>query len=357
MCGGTTVVEAPKPSAEESALMSEQAETLRDYSDYQELLLPIQLEQAGYELITDADGNQSIQPIEGYQSLQDTQIELAQAAADLNQQILQGQLSQQEAQQAFMDKQLEIAQSSQESLLDYLNKGPTELEQELSEIGLLQADRLKSALMGELPVAEATTQAYEKDKERLAENLARKLGPDWETSTPGIQAQNELEQRWQVIMDAEKRGEINQGAGLFQSGVGLAGNLNNNTFQQRLSTSGYNTSGLTNMSSPYNPGALGNISAGYQGVLGGYSQSYQPYQYYSGLGLEADMFNAEQKNQATAGLWGGLGNIAGMALGGPLGGMLGGALFGGGSAAAGGAAGLGGAATLSPVNESSAYWI
>lgn len=402
MCGGDDVyVEQPKPSQAEQDLMAQQTALLEQQQEFYGQVFPLLLAEGGYEYDSDPiTGEVTLQQSPGYQNLQEAQLQLAQTAADLNQQILEGQISQQDAQQQYQQTQLalsqqgleynqammgymqdylpqqaelaqtamdlnqrvvegqlsmqdaqleyqkeslEMASATQKALLGYLNKPKSALEQRMEEVGLLQADYIEKALKGELPVSEATMQTEEEERAQLAESLSRKMGSNWQTTTAGIQAMSEFDQRWEVIKDAERRGTIQSGMGSLISGAGVAEGTNAQQFQQLLGLAGQYggsgsssmvnaglggllstpmySSGLANVASPYSGlgSAASGISSGYGNLMSGYGQALQPYQYYSGLGLQANMANAQMAAQGSSGLWGGIGSILG---------NIGGGLFG-----------------------------
>lgn len=327
MCGGggTTVVEAPQPSQAELDIQNLQLEQLQKQTSLYESLYPAYGEMLQQQLglgqqalgLDQATLDYMKSTQDSQQAYQTQQLELEKTAQRLNKQIIEGQLSMQEAQQEYQNKQLQLAQEAQQSLSDYLNQEPSAYQKRLEEVGLLQADRIEKALKGELPVSSATTQAYQEDKKQMAESLSRRLGSGWETSTPGIQSMNDLEQKWEVIKDQERRGEIASGMGSLYQGIGLSSALGGQNYNQLMGLSSYSPTGL--LSSNYNTQGLyanpytgmSGISGGYSGLAGQYSSALQPYQYYSGLMNQANIVNAQSSAQAQSGLFGGLGSMFG----------------------------------------------
>lgn len=278
----------------------------------------------------------------GEQEYRNMQLQLAVKSNELNQQVVEGQLNMQQANQAFQQAQLSMQMQLNQALIGYINKPKSEYEQRMEQLGMLLADRTEQAIKGELPVSEATQEAYADQRRLKEEDLKRQLGEDWANTTPGIQSMGEFDRNWQIIMDAERRGEISQYTGLVQSGVGIAEGADQAKFStlaglsRGYSGSGqqyapfsysgsgfanpsYQTSGLINVSSPYTNQGLGMIGQGYGNILSGYGQAAQPYQFYNNLGMQANMANAQYAAQASSGLWGGIGNIVGMGLGGWMG--------------------------------------
>ena len=261
--------------ANEEDIQEGQGETLEDWEWYQQQMLPLLLRQSGYEVITDDAGNRSIQPIEGYQS--------------------------------FQDKQLELSQSGMDAMLKFMedNQMSDEAREALNEVTMLQATRQKKALAGELPISLATQQAEGDARARMEEGLSRQMGSGYETTTPGIQSLGEFTQRWETIKDQERRGEIATGASNLYGGLNVGNQLDSTRFGQNLAAS----------QSPFN-NAYANVPMGYQGLMGGYASAMQPYQFYSNLGQQAGMFNQQMSAQEDTALWGGIGALVGTIFGG-----------------------------------------
>jgi len=203
-------------------------------------------------------------------------------------------------------------------LEDYLDREPTELEKQWEEVSLLQADRLEKALRGELPVSEGTQKRYEEEKKSMQERLSRKLGSGWEESTAGIRAMNEFEQRWQTIMDAERRGEIAQGAPMLLSNLGYQ-------YQTEVGRGYGQPMGIAQPSPGFARGisllqgagtyGYGQSMAGFEGMSQAYTRAYQPYQFYTGATMQAAMHNAQMAMREREGKGQLFGTIAGGLLG------------------------------------------
>ena len=104
-------------------------------------------------------------------------------------------------------------------------------EQRLStDIGRLASERELSALKGELPVDPALEREIGETEQELQERMFRQLGGGWETSTPGIYARAQHEQRASELRDAMRRGEMTTSEALYQSRSGSLAEA-----QQRLS--------------------------------------------------------------------------------------------------------------------------
>jgi hypothetical protein len=107
-------------------------------------------------------------------------------------------------------------------------KTPADLKRQEAEQLLL--DRQLKALRGELPVAPGLLRDLGKQQQVLKEQLRRNLGEGFATSSPGIEALANFNQRRNEVLEAARRGDIQQAGELAaQSGV-TGGNL----LQQRL---------------------------------------------------------------------------------------------------------------------------
>jgi hypothetical protein len=154
-------------------------------------------------------------------------------------------------------------------------------------------DRSEAALKGELPINPALTRDLDEQEGTLRERLYKQLGPGWETSTPGIEALANFNKRKSELFDASRRGDLTlaESLGLAREGAGL------NTFGATMSAG--------NRFLPTAQGAASG-AAGYGGAaqalasnrLAEYSGSLQSYQ-------------IEQQNNPWAGVFGGVGRLAG----------------------------------------------
>jgi hypothetical protein len=281
MCGGAPdPVPAPEASWEERQLQIKQAEAI----DLQNELLTTQM----------AETRAAREEMKEFYSIYDK-----------------------ETMQGLLSAELELTQKSLAMMNEYIDREPTELEQKLENISLLQAERTEKALRGELPVSEGTQQRYEEEKGNLQERLSRKVGSGWEESTPGIQAMGEFEKRWGALMDAERRGEISQGSSLLLSQMGFSTDLARAQQWQQPGSVANPTSafgrgiGLLEGSSSYGYGAS---LSGLRGMGSSISEAYQPYQFYAGLSHDANKFNAEMAQKASQAQMEFIGGLAGSAM-------------------------------------------
>lgn len=126
------------------------------------------------------------------------------------------------------------------------------MDKNLYDLGTMQYQRLQDAYAGNLGISPALESDLAQQKAMIAETLAQKLGPNWMTSTPGIQAMSAFEQKANLIREEARRAMISEGQGLLLENLGYQGN----TRQQQLSN-------LVNIPSAR---YQGNLSAG-QGLL------------------------------------------------------------------------------------------
>lgn len=95
------------------------------------------------------------------------------------------------------------------------------LEQQTYDLQKLAAERELKALRGELEIDPATERGIKEQEQELSERMYRQLGAGWETSTPGIQARAEQQQRALEMRDAIRKGEMTTTEALAQSRAGM----------------------------------------------------------------------------------------------------------------------------------------
>jgi len=180
-----------------------------------------------------------------------------------------------------------ITQLSQEQ--QYAAMSP----QQQQQYDLQQAayDRQMAAYAGELPVSPALEADLQKQQEMIGERLSQSLGPDWMNSTSGQQAMSEFQTKAELLREESRRGAMSTQAGIY----GGMSQLGSGSQQQML-------------------GNLGSYPGATSGLFGNLQQGQQSGQYYSGLGLQANMANSQLEAQKWAGLMGGMGSLAGAGL-------------------------------------------
>ena len=199
---------------------------------------------------------------------------------------------------------------------------------------LLSLERERKALLGELPLSESGQQQKADEFSTFKEAMSRAghviEGDDPETAvattTAGIQSLKAFNERFGLLEDAERRGELTQGAQAVLARTGVASDLGARRMaglvQFPLAASGLSTSaaGLVQ--------GLGmrNVRPDYGAAAGQYSGLLQPYQFGRSLEAKIGMANAERSFAASqqsaankAAMWSGLmeagGAIAGAAAG------------------------------------------
>ena len=156
----------------------------------------------------------------------------------------------------------------------------------------LQQERVINALEGKLPVSTALENDISDREKVLRETLAQKLGSNYETSTPGIQALAEFNKKADELREQSRLGEITSGTGLMLNQMGF------------LETSAKSTTSM-----------FGGLPSRYGTQVATAGQALQPYQYYNGLNAQIAMQNAQNQNQYNSGLMGGIGSLMGAGIG------------------------------------------
>jgi hypothetical protein len=209
---------------------------------------------------------------------------------------LTSQMNNANAQSEYQAKQMALAEEMEPAYLKqlgYQRNAETGKLEEIpeDELTTLYKDQLTKALKGELEISPALEESLNKQGSQMEQSLSNRLGPQWQTSTSGIQANKAFQQQADLTREEARRGLISNSTGLYSNMKSLDSNLN--------------TQGLGNLNSslsPYTTGA--NVINPYGSD---YSSIYQPYQYYAGLANNANVANAQANAGGMAGLMGGLG--------------------------------------------------
>lgn len=264
-------------------------------------LMPFQLEQQGYRLTKDADGN-----VTGAEVIQG-------GAADLQNQ--------------YNLSQLKTGQQQQ-------------------EMNQMLLDRAKKAAAGELPVDPALQRQFDEGRTTLESQLRGSLGTGYASSTPGMQALADFEKKKQETIYAAQHGEISTADQLAMAGQQGAlqprmydpnAALNSGSSARFLQGIGMNPAGQASMAqaavgSKFNGASgFGTLSQLYsQGVQQFSNQRQRDYQ-----NTMADYAQRQQQGQTYGSIAGGviggvvgsivpgIGTAAGATLGGALGGYAG----------------------------------
>jgi hypothetical protein len=94
------------------------------------------------------------------------------------------------------------------------------MDKNLYDLGMLQYDRLNDAYSGNLGISPALEADLSKQQAVLEQTLAQKLGPNWATSTPGIQAINEFQKQAGLVREEARRAMLSEGQGLLLQNLG-----------------------------------------------------------------------------------------------------------------------------------------
>ena len=314
--GGDTTVEAPQPSEEERALQAKQLELIEQEEADTAALRPFLLqslgliedpaltaeEQTEFDALTakrDAQGEIQKQKKQegatafisffGAKDKEDVSEEVTVIAGEDFTDADAARLAELQAKQ---DEGVVLREMTEEEIDSGLT--PSELRQK--EIQTLTEERQILALKGELPISEAFKQQKQNEWEKFKEANAQKgiviEGDTPEegvsTSSPGIQAIRQFNERFDIVEDAQRRGEISQGTANLASITGTI----SGTKQQEF-----------------------NNFIGFPGRTAGTSQrvgaAFQPFQFNSQMQFDANQANAANSAANTQALLGGFGSLAG----------------------------------------------
>ena len=176
-------------------------------------------------------------------------------------------------------------------------KAQQDLAAQQTQIGLLQGERTKRALEGNLPVSQGTIDRKASDFQLLKENLARSgnaiIGDDpssaYSLSSPGVQALKAFNQQYGTIEAQERQGQIDTGTQGYLQAVGLSGNAaqNNVSATGQMSNPGGYASTSTSLT-PSNAMVPNNTS-----LIQGYSSAMNPYLQQQQLSQQQGQFNTQ----------------------------------------------------------------
>lgn len=177
-------------------------------------------------------------------------------------------------------------------------------EEDLNDyISTQLAERELKAFTGNLPVDPALQYEFENQQLQMEETMRKRLGPDWRTTTPGMQAMDIFSRRKTDIIGAQQRGELQLAEALTQSREGSQLNTMSTTFGNMLGTAGY----------PYTTGAaFAQNAAGYSNPLGLLQQDRWNRNNYN---QQTAMFNAKSSQASMGNLFGGIGSMVGTGAG------------------------------------------
>ena len=159
----------------------------------------------------------------------------------------------------------------------------------------LQLERQNKALKGELPLSEGLLQQKSKEFSQFKEAMARagnpiegdEPGSAIAQTTSGIQGLKSFQDRWGLVEDAERRGELTVGQQTINQTMGVATDIGRSDLAAKEGFPQRTTGLLTNV-----------------------SNAMQPYQFDKSMQFQANMQNAAN----SAGLLSDIGNVAGMGM-------------------------------------------
>lgn len=206
---------APKPTAEETALQQEQLSALRQERAETEAFKPLLYKQMGLrEVARDLSPEQ-----------------LARKS------VIEGELSKWRAapqSDSWLGKPVSSRIQALETELAGIPRTSLEeipWEERLAsmspqeragyELNALYLQRQRDAMEGKLPVSPAMEAELTQQRSDIEANLSRRLGSNWQQSTPGIQAMGEFNKRAGLLREETRRGQISSGEGLLGARMGL----------------------------------------------------------------------------------------------------------------------------------------
>lgn len=240
---GSTHVEAPKPTKEEIEIQREQLRLMRESAKKQENLEPFILKSLG--LAKNPDGTyRKMTEDEYYSSL-------------------------------------------------------TDLERKVYDTTKLMLERQQKALRGELPVSESLRQTKEREWKLFKEAMARAGNPIYgdtpeeatSPTTAGMQSIRQFQERFGILEEAERRGELSAGTSAALQMLGVTRDLGNMDRQD----------------------LYGHIAAPAQ-LAGSYSGLLAPYQRQRELEFQTNYANAASKSGLLGSFLGTVGTLGGALL-------------------------------------------
>lgn len=308
-----TKVSAPKPTAEENALRSEQTALLQAQRDIllqqqkqQNALLPLFAQQMGFDLQFDSQGN----------VIGGTQSENAKHMKDLQDQVLEKSLNQMLNPESdpLYAQQMQLYKTQLQRMQDDAQLDPQRMDIEKQLL-----TRSQKALAGELDLDPALERDITGQRQALQERLQSQFGPGYDTSSAGIEAMNRFEESASVLRSQARHGELTlseqlslarQGADQAQGAAGIGAASaplpGVNPLQSGGFAFGLNQGGNAGL------GQFGQILGAPMSIAGGLGQTAQGYQLPIGqlqnnrqMQMDASIANARSS-------MGGLGAIGGI---------------------------------------------
>jgi hypothetical protein len=164
----------------------------------------------------------------------------------------------------------------------------SEMEQGQYDLTIQAQERMAKAYAGELDVSPALEKQLGQSEEELEAAMSAKLGPDWKSTTSGMQAKAQFDESSNLIREEVRSGVISSGTG---SQIANLQAMTGITQQQQGAYSGF-------------PGQGGGLFAG-AGQMAGYYGQERANQY----GAQMNAWQMQQQRQA--GLMSGFGSLIG----------------------------------------------
>lgn len=171
-------------------------------------------------------------------------------------------------------------------------------QQTQGQLDQLLLQQEQQALQGKLPVNPLVTQTLNQQQTAMNQQMQNNLGPGWQASSPGQQAQNLFNQSQAGIIQAANTGQMS-----LDQQMALAGTAGG------IQTAGATTGGLAGIY-----GMPTSLAQGYGQAAAGYGYAQQPYEFQSQQTLQANMANAQLAMQGMAGIGNLVGTLGGAAM-------------------------------------------
>jgi hypothetical protein len=162
------------------------------------------------------------------------------------------------------------------------------VEQGQYDLTIQAQERMSKAYAGELDISPALEKQLGQSETELESALSEKLGPDWETTTSGIQAKAQFNESAALIREEVRGGVISGGTGAQLANLQAMSGID---AEQRGAYSGF-------------PGQGAGLFAG-AGQMAGHYQQDRESRYH------AMLYNAQAGANRQAGLMSGFGNLLG----------------------------------------------
>ncbi len=300
--GGSTVVQAPAPvkpagpSPQEVKIQEAQLAAMEKQAQMQEQLTPYLLASSGY--LQDPEGNITRDPAYEAQIAQEQDIR--QQGLGFQQEQMEMARQNQAMQAKMMPFMLESMGYQTDPTTGEISRIPVQ-EQEPDELSKQLYENALAASRGELPVSAGVTGTIGKQRQKLQEDLSRRLGSSYADTTPGIQSLQEFDKNAEMLKSDVQRGLMTDTQAMTNAREGLMAGLGRQDMGDIQSLLGGQPFGLQapgqsgaqrfSMASGI-PGMFGNVSAGYGGLL-------QPYQAQRGMEMQGGLANASNQMQAS----------------------------------------------------------